>query len=154
MNTRQKEMIEKFQCPGCVCGMDTSCVKFYEDKAWNYFCCEKHVPGTRINLAFSIMLGMPKGFNKVSEAHMAYNVSDRRRNEADRIMHVRLSLKETPQVWDNLNVPVWAMEKDGYLFVRTFIPRVGLHFVDVIEGGSLAMVPNAINVAEFIDEID
>lgn len=46
------------------------------------------------------------------------------------------------------------MELDGYLFVRTVSPRTARIFTDVIEGGTLAMAPGAINVGEFYDEID
>lgn len=53
-----------------------------------------------------------------------------------------------------LNVAVWAMEHEGALFVRTYSPRVDAGTVDVIPGGTLAMAPGAINVAEFADEID
>lgn len=53
-----------------------------------------------------------------------------------------------------LNVPVWAMVEDGYLFVRVFRPRVNSTCVVVVQDGSLEMCPNAINVADFLDSID
>lgn len=57
-------------------------------------------------------------------------------------------------IWSRFNVAVWAMERDGFLFVRTYMPRVDVTVVDVIEGGTLALVPDAVNVGEFVDEID
>lgn len=53
-----------------------------------------------------------------------------------------------------MNVAVWAMEKDGFLFVRTYIPRINVGFVDVVDGGTMDMVPNAINASEFYEDID
>jgi hypothetical protein len=46
------------------------------------------------------------------------------------------------------------MVREGVLYVRTFCPRIGASFVDVIDGGDLGMVPSAINVGEFYEEID
>lgn len=57
-------------------------------------------------------------------------------------------------LWNKFNVPVWAMEHEGHLLVRTLVPRLGMTFIDIIEEGTLDMVPNAINVSEFTDEID
>jgi len=46
------------------------------------------------------------------------------------------------------------MVKDGFLFVRTYSPRINHCSIDVIEAGDLDMVPEAIDVGKFIDEID
>lgn len=137
------EMVEKFQCPGCVCGSDTKCGKFKQD---SHGACANHVLGTFMLGVGHIALGLPKGFNKSGMELGGMRSSS----------HLPIRLWESGKrlVWDKLNVPVWAMEQDGYLFVRTFIPRRSMHFVDVVKGGNLAMVPKAINVAEFIDEID
>jgi hypothetical protein len=69
-------------------------------------------------------------------------------------MFIRLWVSGTAPDWDRFNVPVWAMEKDGFLFVRTFAPRLDEGSVDVIEGGTLKMVPQAIDISPFIDEMD
>jgi hypothetical protein len=67
---------------------------------------------------------------------------------------IRFWLKGTHPDWDNLNVPIWALEKDGYLFVRTYMPRINDSFVDVVEEGLLGLCPTAIDVSKFYDEID
>jgi len=46
------------------------------------------------------------------------------------------------------------MEQDGFLFVRTYCPRIDDSYVDIIENGTLLMTPDAINVSEFYNEID
>lgn len=133
-----KEMVEKFQCPGCVAGSDTGCgiYKFDADEMK----CSSHVLGTIISRVGSIALGLPKGFCRPGFG----------KNKID----VRLWTTGTQPAWDHLNVPVWAMEQDGFLFVRTFAPRINMTWVDVIEGGNIQALPSVINVAAFIEDID
>lgn len=142
--TAEEKMVEKFQCPGCVCGMDVGCRAF---KLWNDYgaSCSGHVAGTRLMAGGRINLGLPKGFNKLGDFDST--------SENKRVM-IRLWVKGTKPEWDRLNVAVWAMEEDGHLFVRTYSPRVNKSYVDIIEGGKLSDVPGAINVAEFQSEID
>jgi hypothetical protein len=135
-------MIEKFQCPGCVNGCDTQCGQYNYDK--DRHSCSAHVLGTQIGFGNLVAIGLPKGFNKPG-----FNERDRAMSK----MNIRF-FKQTIPEWDKLNIPVWAMEKDGFLFVRTYCPRINVCFVDVIEGGTLSMVPGTINVGDFIDEID
>ena len=89
-----------------------------------------------------LCLGLPKGFNRLS-----------RQRENDEIA-VRLWTSDNPPSWDNCNIAVWAMEKNGFLFVRTMAPRIDLCWVDVIKGGTLDLCPEAVDVGEFADEID
>jgi hypothetical protein len=147
------ELIEKFQCPGCVCGSDTQCGKYKPmDREDGSASCETHVLGTMIGLGNNIALGLPRGFCKPGPR--LENRDDKWHMSARNQMEIRLWSAGTNPGWDDLNVPVWALEQEGFLFVRTFAPRVNLSWVDVIEGGTLAMVPKAINVAEFYDQID
>ena len=44
--------------------------------------------------------------------------------------------------------------QDGFLFVRTYSPRTNQTFVDVIEEGALSLVPQAIDVSKFYEEMD
>ena len=49
------------------------------------------------------------------------------------------------------------MEKDGFLFVRTYMPRLNGSFIDVIKGAKKSDFPaleKALDVATFIDDID
>lgn len=156
MADKKIEMIEEFQCPGCVCGGGTDeangCFKPSESHpGWDTFSCDAHMPGTMIMGLGSIYLGLPKGFNRVG---MRSESAFRKAKNPGECHNIRFWLKGADPQYDNLNVPVWAMEKDGYLFVRTYMPRINDTKIDVIEGGTLDMVPGALNVAEFIEEID
>jgi len=67
-----------------------------------------------------------------------------------------------PSLWGRLNLPVWAMFKDGAVFVRTYAPRINLGFVDVIKNGTVSQkdvdllmdLHGTIDVATFIEDID
>jgi len=144
-----EQMVEEFQCPGCVHGGDTHCHLYKPSKEMGKGgMCEGHVLGTMLGLGNSIALGLPKGFNKPGYDYAAEPP------RAKTKMRIRLWTDGTKPKWDHLNVPVWYLERDGLLFVRTFMPRINLGIVDVIDGGSSNLVPNAIDVAEFLDEID
>ena len=139
-----KNLVEKFQCPGCVCGSNTKCGSYNYDSG--EYRCVSHVLGTSFGIGNLIALGMPKGFNKPGFTED--------KKYAKNQMDIRLWEKGTFPNWNHSNIPVWAMEKEGFLFVRTFAPRINFAWVDVIEGGSLDLCPDAVNVAKFIDEID
>ena len=141
-----KKMVHKFQCPGCAAGTDPETCPQYKFTA-EHLRCVNHVIGTMLGLWNPVALGLPKGFNKP-----AYRIDGSRESK----MAIRLFLKGEKPVWDRLNVPVWVLEKDGYLFVRTYAPRIDFSWVDVIEGGKAedTWPWEAINVAEFYDTID
>jgi hypothetical protein len=55
-----EQLVKKFQCPGCVCGENTSCRSYKWSEQSKK--CEGHMLGTMLNFAGSIALGLPKGF--------------------------------------------------------------------------------------------
>lgn len=151
--TVHETMVEEFQCPGCVCGGDVSCghYKPVAKPGEKNGGCDAHVLGTTImgpGHFVKFALGLPKGFNRPTWCM--------RDGGPENQMFIRLWEKpeDAAGVWDRFNVPVWAMEREGHLFVRTVSPRVGWQFVDVIKGGTVEMVPQAIDVGQFHDEID
>lgn len=151
LKTVTEEMVEEFLCPGCVCGGNIEC-GVYKDPAERgapHGGCEAHVLGTTIMPGFiKVALGLPKGFCRPTWCHR----DDRPENK----MFVRLwpDPLSVGDLWNELNVPVWGLEKDGYLFVRTLSPRNGWLFTDVIKGGTLDLAQQAIDVAPFHAEID
>ncbi len=146
----QLKVIGEMQCPGCTCGCEPAieCESFKPDDEYG-FRCAGHSAGTMImpGIGF-IYLGLPKGFNRVG--------ADRIKGDNERSNNIRLWLSPDKPDWNHLNVPVWAMEKEGYLYVRTMCPRINMNFVDVVKGGVMLDIPAAltIDVGEFIDEID
>lgn len=164
-----EQMVQKFQCPGCMIGSNVECGKFRifdhgDGGKW----CDGWYPGTIFAGSGAVALGLPKGFNRLGTLHFALREAKGPLNERPCCV-IRLFERDKYQTIldqptdsnvgrDKLNVPIWAMEGQGedagYLFVRVFAPRVGWHWIDVVKDGTLDMVPNAIDVGEFIDEID
>jgi hypothetical protein len=98
-----------------------------------------------------IALGLPKGFNQPGWVPGEKHPNNK--------MYTRCWLKDTYEIterkhWDKFNVPVWALCKDGFLFVRTYSPRINQTYIDIVEEGTLDMVPDAIDVGQFYEEID
>jgi len=139
-----KEMIKEFQCPGCINGCEPDeCDSYKLDGT----CCDNHRLGTFVGgVSNPIALGLPKGFNKPG-----YDADSKPNNK----MLIRLFTCLDDYIgWDHLNVPVWALEEDGYLFVRTFCPRINVCHVDVIKGATLEDTPSALDVSKFAHTID
>ena len=143
-----QNMIKEFICPGCVGGPDSvdECYKPLDGNTYGYG-CNAHVLGTFAFPSGHFALGLPTGFNRPGP--------NEKRDKTRNNMVIRLWPKgKGPPEWDSFNVPVWAMVRDGFLFVRTYMPRINDAMIDVIEGGTLELVPNAIDVGEFQKEID
>lgn len=142
-----KNMISKFQCPGCTCGCAPceTCESFKPSHEFGWS-CDNHSAGTMISGIGKIFLGMPKGFNRVGA------------NEQLGYIFQMIQLWDQGEklpIWDYLNIPVWAMEDDGFLFVRHYCPRINQSYIHVIAGGKIDSLPLGIyNVRNFIDDID
>lgn len=152
------KFVERFQCPGCVVGMNTQCGKYMLHGEDGSVRCTGHVLGTFYFGSGSIALGLPKGFCRAGFEFNSNPQTDTHRNQ----MCIRLWKTDSSPKWNHFNVPVWALEgkhssdpkHHGFLFVRTFMPRVNATVVDVIEGGTLNMVPQAVDVSAFYEEMD
>ncbi len=154
------EMIRDLQCPGCVSGCDSdlddvedqlaSCPRFEVDKRMRD--CSGHVAGTRSNFA-RILLGFPKGFMSVGfhQERTGDWVSNR---EADIEF---LAVKEDESwkdMFDHLNIAVWAVKRDEDLFVRAYCPRNDHGRIIVIRGAEFEQLPGSpLDVSEFQDQL-
>lgn len=146
------EMVQEFQCQGCVSGPFEEC--YQREQEDTSFRCKKHCLGTTVMTGAGmnrVALGLPTGFNK------------------EGFEYIRLYKEMPPSFWNHLNVPVWVLEQDGYLFVKTYSPRINKVFIDVIKDGKISDMTfdkpatcgesrlkdfKPINVGEFIEEID
>lgn len=135
-------MVARFQCVGCVCECAAGCDSYKLGTGNGALWCENHAPGTLQFPGDRFFLGLPKGFCKTGPREKRY------------IGGIRLWSKGKGQpFWDKFNMPVWAMLQDGYLFVRTYMPRLNIGVTDVIEGAT-ELPEGAIDVAEFQGKID
>lgn len=148
----REEIIEKFQCPGCV-GCDFGITDQIEKDTWikgsEMFACKNHCPGTRMSGVGQIYLGLPRGFNKVGAIHTEASSLDMCTSNIQFFL-------EKP-TYDHLNIPVWGMCEDGFLFIRVYSPRVNRSYIHVVqlEDGDLELPEGIVFiVSDFIDEID
>lgn len=147
------DMVKEFQCPGCVNGSDPeSCSRYQLSNDYGAR-CRNHCAGTNILGSGRIALGLPKGFNRYG---LYQGKTDSLMDAINGEMTIRLWPDGGPQ-FDRFNVPVWRLEQDGMLFVRTMAPRVNGSFVDVIQlNGKKAnqIAPTAIDAGEFFEDYD
>lgn len=119
IDEKQKEIVERYQCPGCVCGGDISCFEAQESK--NDLSCAKHVVGTMATGTGKFFLGMPKGFNRLGDSKVEINI----------FPNQEAQIKE----WSYCiyNIPVWKYKnKDGHVFIRGLRPRTNMPFLHII----------------------
>jgi hypothetical protein len=119
-----KEVIEKFQCPGCIYGGDINCGNF-KDKGNK---CLNHKPGTmRLGIG-KIFLGLPIGFDRLG----VY---------PDMLLYIFENKAQLIEEWgdyDIYNVPVWKhKDKEGVIFIRGLLPRKNEPFLHIILEGNL-----------------
>lgn len=115
-----KDIVEKYQCPGCVCGGDTACGSAH-NTGWGDQ-CDGHVPGTSIvGLRQRLLIGMPRGYNKLRRGCLADGVTT----------PVRIFPPDESKHYGPFDVPVWSMQHGDNVLVRTFQPRTGVAWIDI-----------------------
>jgi len=150
-----EEMVKEFLCPGCVCGMDTTCGRYKRGEndysAAGYYACMGHVLGTSILGIGNIALGMPRGFQRPPRLRGENNTT-----QHVNLMEIHLAPKGCPlPVMDKFNIPTWAMEKGGFLFLHVVSPRINYVRTFVLEGRTFSeLPPGVVNVGEFYEEMD
>lgn len=130
------EIVEEYQCAGCVCGSDTECYKKGENLE-----CGKHVVGTTISGIGRIFLGLPIGFNRQGP-----------------IEDLKVCIFKSPKEgwgYNKFNVPVWKhLDEHGNTLVRGLSPRINWPFLHIFIGDHR----DAINCIELtrseLDEMD
>lgn len=116
-----KEYAEKYQCPGCVNGSDSSCGKHKRSLAHDG--CDANYPGTMEAGVGSMFLGLPRGFNRLG----VY---------PDMKIEIYKSDLHIADIFDKFQVPVWKTKYQGDTLVRGLRPRKNEPFLVVIQGQS------------------
>ncbi len=152
-----KEMIEKFLCPGCTIGGDTNCGKWkIGDAGDGSVTCESHSAGTFMGGTGRLALGLPKWFAFYGRLIPSSHVT------ADKpyaYLNIRLWPKNVDGIaapkmeWGALDLAIWGTEEDGCAIVKTFSPRINKVAIDVCDGLTLAEVPGVTDVRT-IEELE
>jgi len=148
--TTQETQIEKFQCPGCIHGSSpATCTKYKLYSAREFFHCANHYAATSVltgNGMETLNLGLPTGFSRIGPV-------DRTKLPTNIRIHDG-SPKDEPTWFDTKNVPVWKAKIDGVLYVRTYLPRINVGYVDIFLKGELVDIEGALDVTEAIKEME
>ena len=136
MNITNKELIEEYQCPGCVCGSDVTCGKY---KKSDTLACGGHCAGTTVSGIGRIFLGMPKGFNRLGP-------------DKDLTIWIYDNIKDF--TYDKFNIPVWKYKNsNGHIFVRGIMPRLNQAFLQIFKSGNFINIDAYEVTDEFLKTI-
>lgn len=121
------ELVQEYQCPGCVSGPFEDCYKSNINKCIS---CINHVPGTTLIHYGKIFLALPKGFNRLGE----YSKVD---------INIYESYDDMITGWGEFNmfnVPVWKHFDGLVTLIKVFSPRVNRPCIMIIAGNCLDKV--------------
>lgn len=123
---QERALIDRFQCPGCMLGINTGDCHQY--KLGSHSQCSSHYPGTFLSGAGKIVLGMPRGFNRTGPKLdvNAWTPSATAVMRTWKLSGVTLEARKFVRgdEWDHLNVPIArAVWRDQHV-VLTWSPRV------------------------------
>ena len=134
-----KEMIEEYQCPGCVCGSDIECGKYKLDEGSNN--CAGHCIGTTISGGIGkILLGFSKGFNRVG---------------FDTNLKPWFYKDVQDFSYDKFNIPVRKYKNEkGHILVKGLMPRLNQTFLQVFKSGDIDKIKALEITEEDINSMD
>jgi hypothetical protein len=115
--------VEEYQCPGCVSGPPDCYAPNGIDVS-----CTKHCPGTYSPGIGHILLGMPKGFNRIGHLDFRRDMGFSMYNTYEDFIkdYVNIKTKYCVPVWRYLS----SMER--HTFLRLFNPRTNTPEIVII----------------------
>jgi hypothetical protein len=117
MKEKLKNVIEEYQCSGCINGCGIKC---FESNGNGGIGCGKHMAGTFVMQIGKIFLGMPRGFNRLGV-----------QAELVPLIFETFESFDWGQ-YDKWNVPTWKyLSKEGHTFVRGIVPRKNEPFLHI-----------------------
>jgi hypothetical protein len=144
MDKKVSVAVERYQCSGCISGSNTSCFKANEDAGG--IGCGNHLSGTYISGIGKILLGLPKGFNRLG----------RHEDLKPTIFKSFKDFTETGwKEYNNFNRPVWKhLDKHGNTLVRGLMPRRNEPFLHIFLENCISQIHCVEISKEQIDEMD
>jgi hypothetical protein len=143
MESEIQKAVEMYKCPGCVNGSSIECGSYKN----NHDDCNSHCPGTFMIPIGSILLGMPKGFNRAGPINLqlwkGFSIYDKE------------SFVNEYKQYNELNIPVWKyLDEHGNTIVRGIQPRINCPFIHVLLGNLIDEI-NCFEITEkYLETID
>lgn len=122
-----RDIVEKYQCPGCISGRNIGCGRFYKFEIG--IGCGAHTAGTQlgVNPSERIFLGLPKGFSRTGPFR-----------ELAIIIFKDIEQQQEQFVYDWLNIPVWKYKTiEKHILIRGISPRINVPFLHIILKGKI-----------------
>jgi hypothetical protein len=155
---KREEMIEKFQCPGCVHGPDPATCPAFEMREMDLggFKCDGHARGTAmmtgLGASFLVSLGLPPPFHTADmdkrNSNLLVLIDEKGGQEwltpgtkVDEVDGVKRTIK------DSQNIPVWKMRYEGCTLVRIARPAT-CRFTTLVIDGDVDVPEPAIDVGD------
>ena len=131
-----KDLIEEYQCPGCVYGSDRECGSY---KKSDTEACGSHCAGTSASGIGRFFLGMPKGFNRLGSEDLKIWI-----------------YKHTDDFdYDCFNIPVWKYKNsEKHIIVKGLMPRLNQTFLQIFQLGNIDKINAFLVTDEFLKTID
>ena len=131
-----KELVEEYQCPGCLKGPYSKCYIQGNDIS-----CIKHVPSTYISGIGKIFLGLFKGFNRIGPCDKT-------------LIYIFNSIKDGWE-YDILNIPTWKiLDQNKNTIVRGISPRTNIPWIHIFNGNYMDKIDCYEITYKFLDTID
>ena len=115
------EAIQNYQCTGCLFGPFEECF----EQSPHSRSCIKHKPATLISSIGTILLGLPKGFNRLGDAK-------------ERCINIFTDFEDFKNFYteyNKLNVPVWKyLDNLKNTIISVYLPRVNVTSVHIFLG--------------------
>lgn len=143
---KNKEIVEEYQCSGCVSGPYEKCFKPIRPQLG--IGCDKHCPGTTLFKMSTGMqrdfLGMPTGFSRLGKNN-------------DLRIQIFENQKQQEAIWeyDKFNIPCWKHKNEkGHIIVKGLQPRISMMFIHVIIDGDFDSIKALEITKKDMEEMD
>jgi hypothetical protein len=130
-----KEIVERYQCRGCVSGSYGEC---FEQSYYYNLSCENFVVGAPKTPKWEVLPTLPNGFNRITD-----------KTEIGIYDHFE------PSEFDQFNIPIWKyLSPEKHTYVRGLSPRVSRLFIYIYTIDVLSQIDCVEITDKMIEEMD
>jgi len=139
-----RNAVSEYQCSGCAVGPEKNMSCYRSRQRGSYdVSCAAHCPGTIMYPVGTILLGLPKGFNRVGAIDGEYS---------NYYLNLHTSFSDS---YTMFNIPVWKhLNEFGHTIVRFYSPRVNRGAIDIFLENCMDKIDCLEITKEDIDNMD